>query len=129
VGTYQGDRHIEEAENDPNIHLRGDDEDDKNSNGEEISQLAASYEQSKLSQLFNMMQKSQNRTDQAIIDFEKNFGLRLQKLTDNQLGLGLSTLDYQTAAKKELSSQNGGKPLDMDNPVVDAEIFELGIKR
>jgi hypothetical protein len=45
------------------------------------------------------MNKSQNRTDQIIQDFERNFGLRLQKLTDNQLGIGLST-DYQQVTRE-----------------------------
>ena len=81
LGTYQGDRHIEEAENDPNINLG---ESPTKEEEEEISSAAqASYGQNKLNQLFQMMQKSQNKTDQAIQDFEKNFGLRLQRLTDN----------------------------------------------
>jgi hypothetical protein len=72
-----------------------------------------------------MMQKSQKRTDEVINDFERNFGLRLQKLTDNQIGIGLST-DYKVIAKE---IQEQGRPVDLDDPVVDAEIFEKGIKR
>jgi hypothetical protein len=49
----------------------------------------------------------------------------LQKLTDNQIGLGLSA-DYKQIAKE---LQGTGKPVDLDDPVVDAEIFEKGIKR
>jgi len=41
----------------------------------------------------------------------------------------MSSKDYQTAAKKELKSQKGVESLDLDDPVVDAEIFEKGIKR
>lgn len=119
-----GDRLIEEAENDPNIKLaespvKSDGEGDEGANPQ------ATYGQSKLNQLFSMMQKSQKRTDEVIQDFERNFGLRLQKLTDNQMGIGLST-DYKIIAK-ELQEQ--GKQVDLDDPVVDAEIFEKGIKR
>lgn len=45
------------------------------------------------------MQKSQSRTDHQIQDFERNFGLRLQKLTESSVGIGLSS-DYQQAAKE-----------------------------
>lgn len=99
VGTYMGDRLIEEAENDPNIKLA---ESPMKSDGEGESDSinpSASYGQSKLNQLFQMMQKSQKRTDEVINDFERNFGLRLQKLTDNQLGIGLST-DYKAIARE-----------------------------
>jgi hypothetical protein len=120
-----GDRLIEEAENDPNIKLS---ESPMKSDGEEGADgvnPSASYGQSKLNQLFSMMHKSQKRTDEVINDFERNFGLRLQKLTDNQIGLGLSA-DYMQIAKE---LQGTGKPVDLDDPVVDAEIFEKGIKR
>lgn len=74
LGTYQGDRFIEEAENDPSMMMREPSPDSKG----EVEPLAqASYGRSKLNELFQMMQKSQNRTDQIILDFEKNFGLRL----------------------------------------------------
>ena len=99
LGTYMGDRLIEEAENDPNIKLS---ESPMKSDGEEDTDSAnpsASYGQSKLNQLFSMMHKSQKRTDEVINDFERNFGLRLQKLTDNQIGIGLSA-DYKQIAKE-----------------------------
>jgi hypothetical protein len=57
VGTYMGDLLIEEAENDPNIKLadspvKSDGESDLPTNP------SASYGQSKLNQLFQMMHKS-----------------------------------------------------------------------
>lgn len=58
VGTYQGDRNIEDAENDPNIIL-GEDEAVQD-------QMQQSYGQSKLNQLFQMMKNSQNKTDKVI---------------------------------------------------------------
>ncbi|CDW76546.1 protein phosphatase 1 regulatory subunit 7 isoform x1 [Stylonychia lemnae] len=93
VGTYQGDRIIEEAENDPNIILSEilkDDLEDENGKN--------TYGAGKLSEIFQKMQKNQSKTDQAINDFEKNFGLRLQKLRDDLV--------------------------DIDDPQVDAEQFE-----
>ena len=103
LGTYQGDRYIEEAENDPNIQLSLQDEPEPGSNPN------ASYGQSQLNQLFSMMHKSQNRTDKTIQDFEKNFGLRLMKLT------------------VEPVPTTGGP--DLEDPKVDAEVFEKGMKK
>ena len=75
------------------------------------------------------MQKSQNRTDEVIQDFERNFGLRLQKLTETSYGVELST-DYQSIVKDmQVSKGKNDQPLDLDDPKVDAEIFERGIKR
>jgi hypothetical protein len=51
----------------------------------------------------------------------------LQKLTDNTLGVGLSS-DYH-ALSRDLVEQNNGQPLDMDDPQVDAAIFERGMKK
>lgn len=42
--------------------------------------------------------------------------------------MGLSNQDYQ-ALSKEIQNQKGGQPLDLDDPVVDAEIFERGMKK
>ena len=75
VGTYLGDKLIEEAENDPNIKL-ADSPVKSDGEGDNLNP-SASYGQSKLTQLFQMMQKSQKRTDEVIQDFERNFGLRL----------------------------------------------------
>lgn len=55
------------------------------------------------------MAKSQKQTDQIITDFEKNFGLRLQKLTDQPLS-------------NILHKDNE------DDPQADAEAFETLMK-
>ena len=51
LGTYQGDKFIEDAESDPNINLTGG---NGNNSGNEESP-SATYGQSKLSQLFQIM--------------------------------------------------------------------------
>lgn len=65
LGTYQGDRNIEEAENDPNIVLNSPEKKSEDGSDGEGSKNAT-YGQSKLAQLFQMMHKSQNKTDQII---------------------------------------------------------------
>jgi hypothetical protein len=54
VGTYLGDRLIEEAENDPNIKL-AESPIKSDGEGDEPVNHSASYGQSKLNQLFQMM--------------------------------------------------------------------------
>ncbi len=54
VGTYLGDRLIEEAENDPNIKL-AESPIKSDGEGDEPTNPSASYGQSKLNQLFQMM--------------------------------------------------------------------------
>eukprot|EP00347_Sterkiella_histriomuscorum_P021343 403334317 len=98
VGTLAGDRIIEEAENDPNIILSNIMRDDLD-NDPNNQQNAGTYGAGKLNEIIQKMQKGQAKTDQAINDFEKNFGLRLQRLNDDE--------------------QN-----DTDDPQIDAEHFE-----
>jgi uncharacterized protein YaaN involved in tellurite resistance len=81
VGTLAGDKILADAEGDPNIEFKDEqingDDDEENENNQR------SYGVGKLNQLFSKYQKTQSKTDQIINDFERNFGLRLQKLNEN----------------------------------------------
>lgn len=92
VGTLAGDKILADAENDPNIEFKEDQDDDDQVDADGNSK---SYGAGKLNQLFSKYQKSQSKTDQIINDFERNFGLRLQKLNDN-----LEDIDEQQDAEK-----------------------------
>lgn len=64
------------------------------------------YGAGKLGQIFQKMQKNQAKTDQAINDFERNFGLRLQKLNDDLNDIDDPQIDAEQF-EKFISSQFG----------------------
>jgi hemerythrin len=74
VGNLQGDLHIEEAEQDPEFHFKEEEKPDDMFDGVK--------HQNKLDQLVTKMKKGQSKKDDAIVDFEKNLGLRLNKLLE-----------------------------------------------
>jgi hypothetical protein len=74
VGNLQGDMNIEEAEQDPEFHFIEEEKPDDMFDGVK--------HQNKLDQLVTKMKIGQSKKDDAIVDFEKNLGLRLNKLLE-----------------------------------------------
>jgi hypothetical protein len=81
TGTYEGDRNLVEAEQDPDImldlksarHSSLDSEDEKS---------YIETKAKKIGDIINQVKKNQERQERMFLDFEKNLGLKIKALID-----------------------------------------------